>query len=248
LTPTTSSDSSPSTDVGKLFFTAFDADEPADAPVESVLLPLDDRPITFWVHGNQLDLSVKNAQATLKRCTRVRNIAQLNARRDLVRRIRLTDEAIGQSLERMVKVRNMWRARGTPPDSFELHDYTTLYQTYAKYSEEFGTACRSLHQIWSLDPETGNKYHSWTLPVDNEGATAIFLPDTRPGAEDQYIEARFWFGRATMPSVLDMPAADVTIVPDCLAPYRPFNVPALWCDEDATCVALFNNSSCEVIN
>ena len=233
LTPT-SSDEIPTKPDGlrRLFFRAFEGDEPSNHhALRSIILPTDSQAITILVYGNQMELRVMDQEVTLKLSKRVCNVQQLNERQNLVRRIRRLDEAIDQTLRQLSAVREAWRLRGNIPDSFERHEYDQLQQTLAMYNAQFVSDCTTLHQIWALDPETGIEYHSWTLTPDDDSIAAIFLPDLRPGEEDRYIEARFWFGCASMPTTVNMPAADVTVVPDCIAPYRPFDVPAMWCDQ-----------------
>jgi len=232
----------------RLFFRSFECDDPSYDDVQSVILPSDAKPLTFLVYGNQMELQVKDQEVTLKLAKRVCNIQQLKERQNLVRRIRRLDEAIGQTLQQLTKLREAWRLRGNVPDSFEKQEYDKLQQIVSAYNLNFVRDCTTLHQIWVLDPETGTEYHSWTIPVEDDSICAIFLPDLRLAEEGRYIEARFWFGCASMPTALNMPAADVTVIPDCTAPYRPFNVPAVWCDETKCVVPQFDNPSVCVVD
>jgi hypothetical protein len=199
-----------------------------------VILPVNEQPIVLSVRGNKMELSVKDDDVALRLLSRrVCNIEQLKALQELKCRIRRMDEAIGQSLGRLAAIRNIWRLRETIPDSFERQDYDAQQKKLTIFNSEFITACTTLHQTWPLVAETGNEFHSWTLSLDE--TTVLFLPDLRPGKEGLCIEVRFWLGASSMPSSLYIPAADVTVVPDCLAPYRPFEVPAVWIDGQFEC-------------
>jgi hypothetical protein len=245
LTPTPSNSTNSDDDLRRLFFRAFDSilDSDREPPVESVVLPFDDVPIVFSLCGNMVELCVRSQEeVTLKLGRRVRNIEQLKARHELKKSIRRMDEGIGQSLGRLVAIRDLWRLRGNVPDRIELGDYDLLRRQTEAYNARFIKACSTLHQLLALEPETGNEYHTWALSMD--GVTAIFVPDLRPGKEGQYIETRFWFGRAaTVHSTLNVPAADVSVVPDCMAPYQPFDVPAVWLDEHAERAPVWENPS-----
>ena len=186
-------------------------------------------------------------EVTVKLGRRVRNIEQLKARQDLKKSVRRMDEAIGQSLGRLAAIRDLWRLRGNVPDRFELRDYDILRQQTDIYQTQFIKACTTLHNLCPLEPETGTEYQLWALSLD--GVTAIFVPDLRPGKETQYIETRFWFGLASsLHATLNVPAADVAIVPDCMAPYQPFDVPAVWLDEHAECTPVWDDPSAQELN
>jgi hypothetical protein len=98
------------------------------------------------------------------------------------------------------------------------------------YTTNFTMECARLHHIWSLDPEFGNEHHDWTVPLNDDGLSAIFLPDLRPGEEGKKIEVRFCFGCVAVPPTLKALEAVITVVPECCEPYRPFNVPPVWVD------------------
>jgi hypothetical protein len=235
LTPSASSEnlSRLDDDLHRLFFTAFDFDDQRvdGEPLQSVVLPVHGKPITFSVYGNQMALLAKErGDVILTRSKRVCNVQQIEARQSVVRRIRRANEAIDQCLEQLATIRN-----GAAFNSAKRQAYAAQQKKLAAHHQSFVLDCKTLRQIWTLDPETASEYHSWTLHRDDEGVTAIFLPDVRPGEEGLFIEARFWFGSPSMPKTLDMPAADVHIVPDCIAPYRPFDVPVVWREEKNAC-------------
>jgi len=210
----------------RLFFTTFDSDDevlPSDGrPFQSVAFVIG-RPITISVFGNRMKLlATERGDATLTLTKRVCNVSQIEARKSLVRDIRRRREAINQGLEQLKKIRH-------EPSSSEQN--VEQERQIAAHQQRAIEDCNALKHMWPLEPETGNEYHSWTLHKDDEGVTAIFLPDLLPGQEGRYIETRFWLGSASALLTVNMPAADVDIVPDCCAPYRPFNIPAVWREE-----------------
>ena len=218
--------SRPLTPSGSLFFTAFDSDDqvlPSDGrPLQSVVMH-GQMPITFSAYGNDLELlATERGDVTLTLTKRVCNVEQMKARQSLVRSVRRAREVIDQGQEQLMKIRQQ-------PRSFD--ECAALEKNLAAQHQSFVKDCTTLKQIWPLEPETANERQSWTLHKDDEGVTAIFLPDLRPGQRGRYIETRFWFGSASTLLTINMPAADVKIVPDCCAPYRPFNVPAVWREE-----------------
>jgi len=227
-----------------MFFQTFDSCGQSTGK-RSLDLPVNDQSIDFKVDGNPLTLTVKKDTFVLRWSRRVCSFVQLNERQKLVQRIRRLDEAIGQSALELMKLRNAWRLRPVPhgvpngvlngvpngvPNSLEATKYVVLQKKLSVYNAEFILECTALHQIWTLEPEIGDEHHDWTVPLD--GLLAIHLPDLRPGKENQKIKVRFWFGeespKAPDEAPAEVPAAVVTIVPQCCAPYRPFNVPAVW--------------------
>lgn len=158
------------------------------------------------------------------------SLVQIQERQKLVQRIRRLDEAVGQVLETLTTLRNAWRLRDTVPDCFEASQYDVLQKRLAMYTTNFTMECARLHHIWSLDPEFGNEHHDWTVPLNDDGLSAIFLPDLRPGEEGKKIEVRFCFGCVAVPPTLKALEAVITVVPECCELYRPFNVPPVWVD------------------
>lgn len=193
-------------------------------------LPADDQAIEFKIKGNRLILIAKDRKVTLRRSRRVCSLVQIQERQKLVQRIRRLDEAVGQVLETLTTLRNAWRLRDTVPDCFEASQYDVLQKRLAMYTTNFTMECARLHHIWSLDPEFGNEHHDWTVPLNDDGLSAIFLPDLRPGEEGKKIEVRFCFGCVAVPPTLKALEAVITVVPECCEPYRPFNVPPVWVD------------------
>lgn len=209
-----------------LFFTAFESDDevlPSDRrQPQSVMIDYGG-PTTFSAFGNKLKLSTTGrGGVTLTLAKRVCNVQQIEARKGLVEGIARARKAIKQDLEQLMKFRH-------GPSS--LAQYAEQEKKLLAHHQSLVTDCTFLKKMWPLEPETGTEYHSWTLHKDDEGVTVIFLPDLRPGQEGRYIETRFWFGSASVLQTINMPAADVSMVPDCIEPYRPFNVPEVWREE-----------------
>jgi hypothetical protein len=206
---------------------------------QSLDLPADDKPIDFKIHGNRLTLMVEDSTVVLRWWSRsVSSFVQVHERQKLVQRIRRLDEAIGQLVLELMKLRSAWRLRyavpnavpnampNAVPNSFQATKYDVLQKKLSMYNTEFVQECTALHQIWPLEPEIGDEYHEWIVPLG--GLSAIFLPDLRPGKEGQNIEVCFWFGKEAPNPPAKALTAMVTIVPRCHAPYRPFKVPAVW--------------------
>jgi hypothetical protein len=203
---------------------------------QSLDLPADDQPIAFEVLGNRLTLMVKDGKVVLRWSRRVYNCVQIDERQKLLQRIRRLDEAIGQSVLELMTLRIAWRRRPTAvPNSFEATKFNVLQEKLSMYNAKFALKCTALHLIWTLVPEFGDEHHDWIVPLD--GLSAIFLPDLRPGQEGQEIEVHFGFDgkaaaeapeEALSKSLAKALAAMVTVVPHCCAPYRPFDVPAVW--------------------
>lgn len=160
-----------------------------------------------------------------------------------MQRIRRLDEAIGQVLEKLTTLRNAWRLRDNVPDSFEASQYDALQRRLFVYNAAFTNECTALHHIWSLDPEHGDEHHDWTVPVNDDQLSSISLPDLRPGEDGKSIQLRFCFGSVAVPPTLKELEAVVTIVPDCCAPYRPFNVPPVWVDPQRNTFPLWEKPS-----
>jgi hypothetical protein len=234
------------------FQTLHPCDRPEVLPsdgVQSVVLPSDDRPFDFKFKGNRLTLIVKDGQVTLRWSKRVCSLVQLEERQKLVQRIRRLDEAIGQVLEQITTLRNVWRLRGTVPDCFESSQYGVLQNRLSSYLGVFTNGCTTLHQIRSLDPEFGDEHHDWTVPLNNEVVSVILLPDLRPEAEEgEKIEMCFCFGSVAVPPTLKAMEAVVTIVPECCKPYRPFNVPPVWVDPQSNTWTPWEKTSAHVLD
>lgn len=216
-------------------------------PLSSLVLPVDGQRIVFTINGNALTLTVKGDEVVLQWSRRVRNCVQLQERQKLVHHIRRLDEAVGQLLEQLAEVRGAWRLRGTPPDAFERVQYDSLQKKFSLCNANFVADCSILHGIWKLDPELGSEVNECTVRLDNNELFGILLPDWRPGEEGKDVEARFRFGCVEAPptsnATVKMLSATVTVVPDCIAPYRPFNVPAVWRNDFSAALPHWENPS-----
>lgn len=183
-------------------------------------LPSDGCHTVVSLFGHELRVETKGVQTLLVLKTPVTNCAQLEARDNLQKRIRRNDKDIDHLLVQIEHAKKC----GVDP--------IFMYQDLEHANSQFLADCALHEKLYPLDAETGQEVRTWTLFSDDSGVNAIYMLDLETGS---YSEVKFWFSCVASRPFIRTPSEHVQVIEDCVAPYRPFKVPARWKTSQLVC-------------